>query len=428
MTNELRFWLMKGETPAGPFDVAQIHAQLTSGEVTWQTMACPVGDSSWLPLLKMPLIGPTASAIPDPPPALLATAITADVPAEMLPRASVPIPGPSQRMPTQPLSFVVQEEAGRSNRPWNPVVIAWLALPFTPMWAGVMAALNGKRLGTAVSPWLPLLIGFGYLVLDIWLSWLVDSYLLSVALYLGSIGLLWFLILQEQHESFKRSQSISPGSSANWVWPSVSGIPLAFMALFAFVIEPLRPLEPREVCERFVAANSSKEGEKYVTLNLVPALRALDKLPQNDDPFDFELTEENLAPADVGGYFVGCRGSFVEAGQHTQIEGFFHLVQRNGEWKIEDIYFTAMNRQPLERWVSMAQDYQMMLNPSAPQTVPGGAPPARPGLAPSSPSKGSAKSSGPYISNRSKAYFAFLLGAAVLTGLGKLLRKKGKAQ
>jgi hypothetical protein len=38
-----QFWLLTGEVPAGPFTVAQVHAELAAGRATWQTPACPVG-------------------------------------------------------------------------------------------------------------------------------------------------------------------------------------------------------------------------------------------------------------------------------------------------------------------------------------------------------------------------------------------------
>ena len=56
-----QFWLLTGEVPAGPFTVAQIHAELATGRANWQTPACPVGGSTWLPLVRTPGIGPDAA-------------------------------------------------------------------------------------------------------------------------------------------------------------------------------------------------------------------------------------------------------------------------------------------------------------------------------------------------------------------------------
>jgi hypothetical protein len=53
-----QFWLLIGEVPAGPYTLAQVHAELAAGRATWQTPACPVGGSSWLPLVKTPGLGP----------------------------------------------------------------------------------------------------------------------------------------------------------------------------------------------------------------------------------------------------------------------------------------------------------------------------------------------------------------------------------
>lgn len=60
-SRDVRYWLLTGEVPAGPFSVAELHASLASGKATWQTLACPVGGGAWVPLLRMPGFGPSAS-------------------------------------------------------------------------------------------------------------------------------------------------------------------------------------------------------------------------------------------------------------------------------------------------------------------------------------------------------------------------------
>lgn len=57
-TPTAQFWLLTGEVPCGPFTVAQVHAELAAGRATWQTPACPVGGSTWLPLVQTAGIGP----------------------------------------------------------------------------------------------------------------------------------------------------------------------------------------------------------------------------------------------------------------------------------------------------------------------------------------------------------------------------------
>jgi hypothetical protein len=49
----LQYWLMVNDTPAGPFAPADVHAKLAAGEVTWQTPACLLGTSNWLPLERI---------------------------------------------------------------------------------------------------------------------------------------------------------------------------------------------------------------------------------------------------------------------------------------------------------------------------------------------------------------------------------------
>jgi hypothetical protein len=59
-----QFWLMTREVPSGPFTVEQVHAEVTAGRATWQTLACPVGtaDATWRPLVQTAGVGPLAVA------------------------------------------------------------------------------------------------------------------------------------------------------------------------------------------------------------------------------------------------------------------------------------------------------------------------------------------------------------------------------
>lgn len=100
-----QFWLLTGEVPAGPFTLAQVHAKLADGEVTWQTPACPVGGTTWLPLLKTLGIGPAAGG----PPADTATADGSGAPAD-----SPLVP------PTSPVPFTPQPPA-LTDRPAAPI-------------------------------------------------------------------------------------------------------------------------------------------------------------------------------------------------------------------------------------------------------------------------------------------------------------------
>jgi hypothetical protein len=351
-----RYWLLIGDAPNGPFDITQIHAKLMAGTITWQTQACPVGENTWLPLVSVPGLGPSKA----PAAVAIQTALPADEPLDVLPAAFTIEPIPRSSAPFSRFS-IADEETRRQKfaRAWNPVVIAWLGLIFSPVWAGIMAALNGRRLGLSLPVWRPITIGVGSLLLALASGAVVDSYWVDALLYLGALGLIWLLDLRPQAKAYLLHLE-QPRKAAGWVVPVQAGLPAAAMVFFAFVVAPLIPLEPRQVCEKFNAAKTEKEMKKYTTINLWPALAVLAQQADADDSGDFELTDEGPAPEEIGGYLVGFRGMFKDGKEHNQIEGLFHLVHWEEEWKIEDIYITFVNRQPLDKAVSMAKDYQQL--------------------------------------------------------------------
>lgn len=125
----------------------------------------------------------------------------------------------------------------------------------------------------------------------------------------------------------------------------------------------LTPLTPRQVVQRFVVAEGAEEGFEYTTLNLKPALRALEQVEDTSDPSDrYELTQDKPAPPDVGGHYVGFRYHFRDTGtkQLIQGEGVFHLIDADG-WKIDDLFFTGFNGEALPEPVSMARDYRKLV-------------------------------------------------------------------
>jgi len=79
-----QYWLQIDTTPSGPFTVEQIHAKLASGEISWNTSACLLGQSEWKPLTDTPGIGPAgenaANAVPPIPETMDATTKTSQPP------------------------------------------------------------------------------------------------------------------------------------------------------------------------------------------------------------------------------------------------------------------------------------------------------------------------------------------------------------
>ena len=115
-------WLLTDCVPSGPFDVTIIQNKLAAGEVSWETLACPVGDSTWLPLVQVPGFAPAcahSSGAPQPtdgspsPPTFMSHADGGEA---------------KQSVPTA---------ARQAARAWDPVAIGCLGVLFTPMWAGV---------------------------------------------------------------------------------------------------------------------------------------------------------------------------------------------------------------------------------------------------------------------------------------------------
>lgn len=155
----------------------------------------------------------------------------------------------------------------------------------------------------------------------------------------------------------------------------LGGIVLAaVLAAIGLAIWWLTPLTPRQVVERFIAADTLSELTKYSTKNLHLALRAMQSLDDTSDPADrFELTQDRPAPAAIRGHYVGCSFRFrdPETNMITVGAGYFHLIDADG-WKIEDIYFTAVNGESLEAPYSIARNYRTLFPPPAPKPTPSG--------------------------------------------------------
>jgi hypothetical protein len=63
--NAKQYWLLQGNTPAGPFPVHDLHSKLASSEITWDAMVCEVGQTQWLPMKSTPTLVPQTTAVSD---------------------------------------------------------------------------------------------------------------------------------------------------------------------------------------------------------------------------------------------------------------------------------------------------------------------------------------------------------------------------
>ncbi len=159
---EDRYWLMMGETPYGPVEAAEIHARLATGEVSWQTLACPLGSSTWLPLVQIPGIGPPVQSPPSeelqltppeprsqPSPALSSTIPTAVPMTGAGARGQELSPSPSwlDKLATVGggvgiLCWLTNEFVGRSL-----LIVAgllWLMFAARVLWTGAAMSFSGK--------------------------------------------------------------------------------------------------------------------------------------------------------------------------------------------------------------------------------------------------------------------------------------------
>lgn len=264
-----------------------------------------------------------------------------------------PLPPPSSIMP------ITTATADR-KRPWNPRTIALLSIACSPLWGGFMAVANAKRLGLPASL-RPIGLGVGWVVVGATLNLLLgEGYFRSFGLYLGSVYGLWGISLQDQSKVYEVNR-ISESGEVSWIVPGIVGAPFAMLAFLAMVIGPFMPLEPREVCQRLIDADTDAEFKRYATLNLQPALIALNKASERGEKSDYELLgEEPLA--DSPAYLVGYRGSTTDNGKTVTINGFFHLIPIDGEWKVEEMYLTGASDRSWQEPVPISANYQDILH------------------------------------------------------------------
>ena len=79
-------------------------------------------------------------------------------------------------------------------------------------------------------------------------------------------------------------------------------------------------------------------------------IRQMPELQEDENEIEyFKLTDESEAPPDVGGYLVGYRSTMPdEVGGTFTMDGYFHLLEIQGEWKIDSWIITQFNNQPLD--------------------------------------------------------------------------------
>ena len=282
------------------------------------------------------------------------------------PAPLLPPPPPPPVTTSQPVYMLLRESVSHL---WNPDTIGWLGLLFSPLWSGIMAAFNARQLGTGESVWRPVIHGAISAGVCLLCSLWWESFWSPALVYCAAVWLIWLVELQPQSAAFEQFRQTSP-QVGNWFLPAIAGTPAAMLVVLLLVVEPTLPWTPRQVCEHFVQASSLKDAKGLTTLNLWPALTALDQSAALTGTTQYEFTHEENAPADPGGYLVAYRMR-TETEQRTEtVDGVFHLLQIDGRWKIEEIYYTAFDSQPFQEWIALSRQYpQIAAGTSVGQSV-----------------------------------------------------------
>ncbi len=289
----------------GPFSPAELRRLVSEGWVGPGDMVLPPGSGRWAPAGLVPGLCPAppvqysaartaapSAAIPAP----AGDSGTPRVPGESI-NAVFTGPGGGAAAPPPPGAVVfaypaqagvrhVLEAAAHTRPPWNPTAVAWLGLLFTPLWSGAMAALNARQLRLPLPRWRALAIAGGWLVAEVLVNGLLlNSFLVSLLLYLLAVGLIASLDLRPQRPAYEAVSR--PGRPhPRWALPVLAGSPLAVLTVLGFVAYPLysllRPLTPREVSQRFARASEVNDlagMRRYSTMNLWAAVAVAAKRP-----------------------------------------------------------------------------------------------------------------------------------------------------
>ena len=316
-----KWWLANGDQHEGPFSVEEILARVAQSDLRNDQLACPVGGSEWKPLSEWDVFAANiddSDLIPPPP----------------------PLPNP-----------------GRA--PWNPTHLWYLGFLFSPLWLGILAAINIKRLKQKLPVWGPVGLGIGWLIADILFDQFTQSSLVVSVLLLGAFAFaFWHLFLNKQLEQFEAFTATNKTPS-NLIVPCLAGSPLALLQLAGIALAFL-PVGPRDVCTEFLAADTAEEAKQYATSNMTPIIRQFElletlirqmpELQEDENEIEyFKLIDESEGPPDVGGYLVGYRATMPdEVGGTFTMDGYFHLLEIQSEWKIDSWIITQFNNQPLD--------------------------------------------------------------------------------
>jgi hypothetical protein len=148
-------------------------------------------------------------------------------------------------------------------------------------------------------------------------------------------------------------------ADAKWLWPAILGAPLAAYVVLAFVAAPFDPLEPREVAQRFLNTNDLATVERYSTPRLWPAMQA--SWTGVDDGSHADVTYDRDGDANSNTHWTGFVFYTIDGTGSHAIDGTLRLVDFDGSWKVDEMYFNAYDSQTLPQPVALSVDYPKLL-------------------------------------------------------------------
>ncbi|MBA4192667.1 MAG: hypothetical protein C0467_32270 [Planctomycetaceae bacterium] len=329
-----QYWLLTSDVPTGPFTVADIHAKLASGGATWQTKACMIGGTKWVPLVQTPGIGPTATVEGS------ASVVAANEPRV----ATVPaVPPPTAPLPSPPTA---DPRAFRFRNGLTATDLAGFLQTCRDSPRTAAAQLRDGEFG----PWLT---AIGEHVLAAFAG--------TARTHSSSDDecLRFFLAQADPAKS-----GASTGQSGS---PSPARVIVAVLVLGLMawgVYELLRPLNPMEVCKKWDEAKSATEAKKYATARMHPVMDAIEAENTTTDPNnDFEVGREVDGP-DSNTKLIGFRGTWFiqEQGKRVRVEGHVRVVQSDG-WKVDDMVFTGVEGVSLPAPFSIVDEHRRSVTP-----------------------------------------------------------------
>ena len=325
MNNEITaWWISNSGKLEGPVDQDEVRRRIRERMLSPDAYACLAGTEDWRRLSEiLQFLQEFGDAPPPPPP---------------------PDAGPAHPPP--------YEAAKRYG--WNPLAIAFLGLLFTPIWSGIMAAINGRRLGLDQPIWRPLAIGIGSQIICITIAcagFETGFFWGELIFTIAPLLALWSLDLDPQHAEYER-QADPPLN--NWLIPALAGSPLALLTILGLGVELFAPLEPAVVVQRFVDASNVAEARPYCTSNmddLLDGIAALEKLAGSEaavEEPEIELLSEYYDEYSDNDYGVDFRMEFppMDDDPALTLHGYFHLKWTDDRWKIDDWIVTASSEFP----------------------------------------------------------------------------------